>query len=126
MDFLVNLTNDGWFGESAAQQQQAVSALFRTVENRVPLIRCTNNGLTCWIDACGRMREVFQDAQGNVHGAGFMTCDIPVPALRTSATPTFYHEHGDWLGWTCVLLTAVWAAWRCVARWQVRSGQQSN
>ena len=54
-DFLVNLTNDGWFGEGAAQWQQAVTAVFRAVENGVPLVRCCNNGLTCWADANGRL-----------------------------------------------------------------------
>ena len=40
-DFLVNLTNNGWFGESAAQWQHAAGALFRAVENGLPLIRCS-------------------------------------------------------------------------------------
>ena len=53
-DFLVNITNDGWFGEGSAQLQQAAGATFRTVENGVPLIRCANTGMTCWIDAHGR------------------------------------------------------------------------
>ena len=46
-DFLVNLTNDGWFGEGAAQWQHAVTAVFRSVETHLPLVRCSNNGLTC-------------------------------------------------------------------------------
>ena len=50
-DFLVNLTNNGWFGEGAAQWQHAAGALFRAVENGLPLIRCSNNGLTCWVDS---------------------------------------------------------------------------
>ena len=49
-DFLVNLTNDGWFGDSAEQWQHMASAVFRAVENGVPLVRCCNNGVTCWID----------------------------------------------------------------------------
>ncbi|MCU0788208.1 MAG: apolipoprotein N-acyltransferase, partial [Verrucomicrobia bacterium] len=40
-DFMVNLTNDGWFREGAAQRQQAANSVFRAVENGVPLIRCT-------------------------------------------------------------------------------------
>ena len=62
-DFLVNLTNNGWFGESASQWQHAASAAFRAVENGVPLIRCCNNGVTCWIDARGQVREIFRDRQ---------------------------------------------------------------
>jgi apolipoprotein N-acyltransferase len=108
-DFLVNLTNDGWFDESGAQWQQAASALFRAVENHVPLIRCTNNGLTCWVDACGRMREVFRDERNSVYGAGFMTFEIPVLAGATRPR-TFYNEHGDWFGWACVGLAVLMVA----------------
>jgi apolipoprotein N-acyltransferase len=98
-DFLVNLTNDGWFGNGAAGWQQAATAVFRAVENGVPLVRCTNNGLTCWIDAQGRLRQIFSVA-GNVFGAGFMTADIP---LRPGGEEgrTFYNLHGDWFGWGC-------------------------
>ena len=101
-DFLVNLTNDGWFGEGAAQWQQAATALFRTVENRVPLIRCTNNGLTCWIDAEGRLREIFRDDRDSIYGQGFMTVEIPVLPLGATRPPTLYNQHGDWFGWGCV------------------------
>jgi len=68
-DFLVNMTNDGWFGEGAAQWQHASSALFRAVENRLPLLRCTNTGLTCWVDAQGRLRQICRDNRGAVYGA---------------------------------------------------------
>ena len=100
-DFLVNLTNDGWFGKSAAQWQQAVTAVFRAVENGVPLVRCCNNGLTCWADATGRLREVFKDPAGDIYGPGFMAIEIPVGGKRE---PTFYNRHGDWFGWGCLAL----------------------
>lgn len=106
-DFLVNLTNDGWFGESAEQWQHAASAVFRAVENGLPLLRCCNNGITCWVDAHGRLRQVFRDATGSVYGAGFMTAGIPVLAPGETRTPTFYHRHGDWFGWTCVGIAGV-------------------
>ncbi len=101
-DFLLNLTNDGWFGESAAQWQQAANALFRAIENGLPLIRCTNNGLTCWIDQHGRLRKFFQDETGNVYNAGFMIAEIPLLLSGEKRAPTFYRQHGDWFGWGCV------------------------
>ena len=106
-DFLVNLTNDGWFGEGAEQWQHAASAVFRAVENGLPLARCCNNGLTCWIDSCGRLREIFHDKSGSVYGAGIITAQIPVLAPGEKRKPTFYNEHGDWFGWTCVGMTAL-------------------
>jgi apolipoprotein N-acyltransferase len=113
-DFLVNITNDGWFGQGAAQWQQAASAVFRTVENRVPLVRCTNNGLTCWVDAFGRMQDVLRDSHGSVYGAGFLTIDLPVPAEESRMT--FYNRHGDWFGWGCVAVTAPILAARIVVQ----------
>lgn len=105
-DFLVNLTNDGWFGEGAAQWQQAASAVFRAVENGVPLVRCANTGLTCWIDAQGRIREFFIDRNGTIYGAGFMIAKIPLLAAEAKPPPTFYHRYGDWFGWSCVAIAA--------------------
>lgn len=105
-DFLVNLTNNGWFGNSAAQWQHAASAAFRAVENGVPLLRCCNNGLTCWIDSRGRVREIFRDQNGSEYGVGFVTWEIPVLALGEKHPRTFYNEHGDWFGWWCMAVTA--------------------
>ncbi len=107
-DFLVNLTNDGWFGESAAPWQHAATAVFRTVENRIPLLRCSNNGLTCWVDERGRIREVFRDAKGSEYGAGFMISEVPLLGPDELREPTIYHRHGDRFGWVCVLLTVIW------------------
>jgi len=112
-DFLVNLTNDGWFGEGAAQWQQAAGAAFRAVENGLPLVRCANTGLTCWMDAHGRVRDFFADKNGSVYGAGFFTAEIPLRTSVESRQPTFYHEYGDWFGWSCVALAVATLA----ARW---------
>lgn len=103
VDFLINLTNDGWFGEAAAQRQQAACAVFRAVENGVPVVRCTNNGLTCWIDARGRMRDFFRDATGSIYGKGVFTTTLQLPAQRPGAT--FYQRHGDWFAWLCAAMT---------------------
>jgi apolipoprotein N-acyltransferase len=102
-DFLINLTNDGWFGEGAEQKQQAVCALFRAIENGVPLVRCSNNGLTCWIDAQGRIREI-EDAGGGIYGPGFITPEIPLRAPGERAR-TIYNRYGDWFGWSCCALS---------------------
>lgn len=104
-DFLLNLTNDGWFGESANQWQQAANAVFRAVENGVPLVRCTNNGLTCWVDRYGRVRQILVTPGGDVYGPGFMSFELPLPPEGVRAERTFYHRHGDWFGWSCVGLT---------------------
>jgi len=98
-DFLINLTNDGWFGHAAEQWQQAASAIFRAVENGVPLVRCTNDGLTCWADAQGRIRQSFS-VGGDVYGAGFMIARIPLRAAGDQQQ-TFYNRCGDWFPIAC-------------------------
>ena len=115
-DFLVNLTNDGWFGNGAAQWQQAVTALFRAVENRVPLLRCSNNGLSCWVDDFGRFGQIFRDEQGSVYGKGTMTAEIPVLDRQQKPRLSFYTRHGDWFGWSCFGLAVGWLLIRLVKR----------
>jgi len=106
-DFLVNLTNDGWFGEGSAQWQQAAAAVFRSVENGLPLLRCANTGLTCWIDAHGRIQDILKDGRGTIYGPGTLTVEIPLLPSGAKRTPTYYHLHGDRFGWACVLVTVV-------------------
>jgi apolipoprotein N-acyltransferase len=102
-DFLVNLTNDGWFGRGAAQRQHAAAGVFRAVENALPLVRCTNTGLTCWVDASGSIRREFRSADGSIYGSGYMIIQIPVMGAGGSRSETFYHRHGDWFGWMCMV-----------------------
>ncbi|HKI69935.1 MAG TPA: nitrilase-related carbon-nitrogen hydrolase, partial [Verrucomicrobiae bacterium] len=125
-DFLVNLTNDGWFGESAEQWQQAAAAIFRAVENGLPLVRCCNNGLTCWVDATGQIRQIFTDATGSVYGQGFVTWRIPVLMPGEQRAATFYNRHGDWFGWSCVAITAILLGWRFMRRDRQKSKLSSD
>jgi apolipoprotein N-acyltransferase len=62
--WLVNVTNDEWFGRSAALEQHAAMAAFRAVEHRVPVARCANTGLTFFVDPWGRVLDplpTFED-----------------------------------------------------------------
>ena len=86
--WLVNITNDEWFGNSAALYQHAAMAVFRTVENGVPMARCANTGLTLLIDSYGRVvgrLPVFRPA--------VLEDRLPPPGR-----PTFYGRFGDWPG----------------------------
>jgi apolipoprotein N-acyltransferase len=114
--FLVNITNDGWFGEGAAQWQHAISALFRTVENRRPLIRCSNNGLTGWMDEQGRVRDIFRDARGTIYGSGYLIVELPLAKSGEEQALTFYTRHGDWFGWGCVAVGGI-----CLIRRMIQS-----
>jgi len=115
-NFLLNLTNDGWFGESAQQFQHAAHSVFRAVENRRPVVRCTNNGLTCWVDETGFMHDLGVGDAADVHGTGFRVVKLVVPAGPRE--PTFYQRHGNWFGWSCVvaILGMLLQQWRREAR----------
>jgi len=112
-DFLITLTNDGWFRESAEQRQHLANAVFRAVENGLPLLRCANNGVTCLIDERGRLDPVFQDANHSEYGRGGMTVQIPLLSAAQKPGPTFYHRHGNWFGWSCVLVALLAAVRQC-------------
>lgn len=100
-DFLLELTNNGWFGESSAQWQHCASAALRAVENGVPLVRCANNGLTCWLDEFGGMHDLLRSASGSVYDSGFLTTRVPVRPPGEPRKLTFYNRHGDVFGWIC-------------------------
>tara|TARA_Y100001934_G_scaffold275660_1_gene370664 strand:- start:546 stop:2312 length:1767 start_codon:yes stop_codon:yes gene_type:complete len=109
-DFILNLTNDGWFGESNQQWQHARAAAFRAIETGRPLVRCTNNGLTCWVDWRGRIHRL---EKGSIYEKGVRIMELPVMDAA-GAVATFHQRTGDWLGWACVLASGAFAA----ARWR--------
>ncbi len=99
--WLVNVTNDEWFGLSAALDQHAAMAVFRSVENRVPLARCANTGLTMMIDPWGRVT-----ARAPVWKPG-----VVVARLAEPGAPTPYAHLGDWPGAVAIAGVCVLAGW---------------
>ncbi|MFA5115367.1 MAG: apolipoprotein N-acyltransferase [Candidatus Paceibacterota bacterium] len=100
-DFLVNITNDGWFGESAAPYQHLSASVLRAVENRVPLVRAANTGVSGFISAEGRIISLVADNRGeNIFIEGYLNDTIDI--LRGG--PTFYTRFGDLAVLGCFLL----------------------
>jgi apolipoprotein N-acyltransferase len=97
-NLLVNISNDGYFGHSAAREQHLEIARMRAVENRRWLIRSTNDGITAVIDPAGRVDErlpMYQETTAAMHFA-----------FRDGAT--VYTNYGDWFAWSC-LAAAIFA-----------------
>jgi apolipoprotein N-acyltransferase len=94
---LVNVTNDGWFGETTGPWQHFHQSRVRAVEEGLPLIRAANNGVSAVFDGRGRVLDVLGL---NVRGV----IDSPVPA---AISPPLYAVYGDW---TFVALALFFAA----------------
>lgn len=100
VDFLLNLTNDGWFGQSAAQFQHLVSALFRAVETGMPLVRCANNGVTCCVNGYGVITDILRDQAGSVYAGGVLEVELQ---LGAGPGPTLYLRYGDVFAMACTV-----------------------
>ncbi len=96
-ELLINISNDGWFGRSAAAEQHLRMVRVRAVENRRWIVRVTNNGFTVSVDPYGR---VFSPLPVDVRAAA----DLPYD-FRTDLT--IYTRFGDWFAWLCVLVSAI-------------------
>lgn len=99
---IVNVTNDGWFGNSTGPRQHYHQTRVRAVEEGVPIVRSANNGISAAFDAQG---QVLGTLGMNVRG----TLDVP---LTGALPPPPYARHGDlpFLAGLCLLLAMV--AWR--------------
>ncbi len=93
--FLVNVTNDGWYGRTNGPYQHERMALFRAVENRIPLVRAANSGISAAFDPYGRVI-----AEGELFKRQIVMADIP---LRREAT--FYARWGDFFPQGCFLIS---------------------
>src|SRR4029077_17479211 len=92
-ELLINISNDGWFGRSAAPAQHLMMARVRAVENRRWLLRDTNNGYTVSVDPYGRIiAQLPTDIRGEL--------DAPYD-FRSG--PTLYVRFGDLFAWLCIL-----------------------
>ncbi len=101
---LINQTNDAWFDGSAASRQHMANAVLRAVENRVPMVRAANTGITCFIDRFGRITERAPGNSDEARARGFSNAAVTASAADMPLTR--YTRTGDWLfGLPCALAT---------------------
>lgn len=85
-DWLLQVTNDAWFGSFSGPQQHLAQARMRTIEQGLPMIRVANTGISAVIDAGGRVL-----AELPLNEAGFLDHRVP-----RALSPTRYARLGDW------------------------------
>ncbi len=93
-EVFVNLSNDGYFGTSAAHEQHLELVRMRAAENARWIVRATNDGITATVDPAGRVTErlpPFTQISAMMH-------------YGTSKEETPYTRHGDWFAWSCLAL----------------------
>jgi apolipoprotein N-acyltransferase len=112
IDWLVNISNDGWFVRfekdkvlpSTELPQHAAICAFRAVENRLAVLRSVNTGISCMIDTLGQIKDGYiagnlpQKAFDRQGIEGWFADKVPIDT-RT----TFFSKHGQWLDFVCRL-----------------------
>jgi apolipoprotein N-acyltransferase len=94
---VTNITNDAWFGRTGAPYQHFSMAVLRAVENRVPIARAANTGISGFIDAQGRILET----------SPIFTETYLTRTLVPGSMKTFYTRYGDVFAWLCALGTII-------------------
>lgn len=97
-ELLVTLTNDGWFRRSAESRQHLANAALRCAETKLPLVRCANTGVTCFIDRFGHVTRTL-DASGDTFIEGMLYGTVPI---RLEPPKTFYTNYGDLFAMACL------------------------
>jgi apolipoprotein N-acyltransferase len=94
-DFMINITNDAWFGKTAGPYQHFNMAVFRAVENRKPLVRAANTGISGLIDSSGRILS-----QTALFERTTLTRDI-----KTDRSRSFYSRYGDLFSYIWIVVS---------------------
>lgn len=99
-DFLLNVTNDGWFWGSSELEMHLVCSVFRAVEMRKPLLIAANTGISAAIDGDGRIL-----ARGPRRAQTTLN-----PHVHPDGRASFYRRWGDWFAGGCLAITGLIAA----------------
>jgi apolipoprotein N-acyltransferase len=94
---LVNITNDAWFGNTSAPYQHLSMVTLRAVENRVPIARAANTGISALIDSTGEIKVA----------SSLFTREALSGTIHKGTTRTFYSQYGDLFAYLCMGITGL-------------------
>ncbi|MBI5102446.1 MAG: apolipoprotein N-acyltransferase [Nitrospirae bacterium] len=93
-DFIVTITNDAWFGKTAGPYQHFSMSVFRAIENRKPVVRAANTGISGFIDSSGRILTSTR-----LFSREFLSAEV-----KKDTTLTFYTNYGDLFSYSCMIV----------------------
>jgi len=100
-DFLINITNDAWFGNTSSPYQHLSASVFRAIENSVYLIRAANTGISGFITPTGRVYPLIDNDSGRqTFISGYKAREVYISHKQN----TFYTQWGDWFVLVCGLI----------------------
>ncbi len=111
-NLLLVITNDAWYPESCEPEQHLANSVFRSIETRLPMLRCGNNSASCLVMPSGLIIDAVMkkidpktgrelpDVLRRGRAAGIIKVPVPV-----KPQPTFYTIYGDVFLYFCILLT---------------------
>ncbi len=97
-DVLINISNDGYLGRTPVLRQHLANAVFRAVENRRPVLRVTNTGITARISPRGEVSDATES---------FRPASRTWTIARAAGGKSFYTRHGDLFVALCAIITAL-------------------
>lgn len=100
-ELIATITNDAWFGRSSAPYQHFSMAVFRAVENRVPVVRAANTGISGFIDQRGNILK-----KSDIFKETLLTGEITIGSFQES----FYSKYGDLFAFLCIINTILLVA----------------
>lgn len=95
IEFLINITNDAWFGKTSAPYQHFATNVFRAVENRMEIARAANSGISGYINRIGQPR----------YRTSIFTRCVIRSTLNLRTTETIYTRFGDIFSWICLIIS---------------------
>jgi apolipoprotein N-acyltransferase len=94
-DYIANITNDAWFGETAAPRQHLAHLVMRAIENRVGIARAANTGISGFVDPLGRVTDRTRLGERL----------FVLGTVQTTDVRTLYTRLGDWVGLLSLVAT---------------------
>jgi len=109
-EFLVNITNDAWYGHTAGPYQHALHLVLRAIETRMGIARAANDGISQFLDPLGR----------SYAATGLEVEAVSAGRVRTSDVIPLYVRLGDWVGTLAVSATLGGVGLLLADRWKGR------